>query len=549
MRTATTIVVALATFAIPATGDERTPRGKFAQGAIGPWHQADISVPFVSEPSAITVATLASGIDWAGVTDVEVGDFSGDGRPDLAVLWFATDYENMAANQRRLSFYFATGIQQFTAGPQLDLYVPNYSLPALSVFYVGTSDLGVGDYDGDGDLDLAATGYFGDELWLIENLGDGQFAQYLKFPFGYNSTGSFTTPPEVMAGDFDGDGRDELVYISDPIQRIQGRIIHFWRTPGSIASMQRVYWEGSGGELAQYTRGLAVADFDGDGRDDLCFTGTNSPPVEENPNLTFWHNLNMGTGLFAVHVEYPPFVCSDVVAVQSDAGCPPGVVLTDRNGTEIAYWRSACDGGFDFVPAAQVSGYAGLAPDRGMAVVSADVDGDGDPDLITKQKAGGVRDANQLEVTLSGSGGTAWMLVSPTPLDSTSYAVDPASNILRPRNLAALDLFGNAGPEVVAGFGTLSLVDDPALGGDGSRGPVGGEVRVLRVAYWTNGCIGDANRDGRTNYGDLGPINQMLGLCREDPGFDANADLDKDGCITTNDFDWVIEDLGCDCTR
>jgi hypothetical protein len=485
-------------------------------------------------PLLVSVEVLSPSIDWATITDVKVADFDDDGRNDLAVAWFSTDFQDLIHNSRRmLSIFFGDGAG-FRPAQHYDLYIPDAACPAMSVFRFGTSTIGVGDFDGDGDLDLAVLAFFGDEIWFLENRGDGTFEQHLRFLFGVNTAGNFVTPPAAYGVDFDGDGRDELVYLLDPIMQIEQRTIHFWRTEGAIADIYRPDWRSTSDVFVQWTRAMAIGDFDGDGKLDICFTGSVNPPLEDDPMLTVWHSFNPASGLFAAKHIVPSFLCSDVASATLPGHGLPSLILTDLDGTAMECWVNQHSGQIDFALAAQLDGYAGLSPGRGVAAVVADVNGDGNPDLVTKQGVGTIGDARQVEVTLSNGLGTTWWIATPPTLDSTGLCTDPSSQILRPRNLAVADLWGNTLPEIVTGFGHA-----------GAGTPGGGSGGWLHLAIWENSCIGDVNRDGMTSGRDASIVARAMGKTAGAPGFVPDADIDKDGAITTQDLQIVLADLGC----
>ena len=487
-------------------------------------------------PYIIEVAELELEIDAADMTDLEVADFNLDGRKDFVVAWYATDFEDMDNNIRALSLFLGRGTGVFDHAADYDLYIPSDVYEALSVFRNGPADIGLGDFDGDGDPDLAVTPFFGDELWLLENLGDGTFEQHLKFPFGFNTTGNFQTPPEAMAADFDGDGRDELVYIADPIQYIQGAMVHFWSTDDTIENMTRTRWEGINDVVVQWTRGLAIADFDQDGLPDLCFSGSINPPYEDEAVLVFWHGLNVSNRQFDVHLEFPRLLCSDVVAVRMEPDAAPGVVLTNQNGTRIEYWENDPDSPMTFFLSDEECGYSGSGRGRGMVAVLADINGDGHDDVVTRQRLGELAEIEQVEVSLWNAVCQHWSRVQPTPVNSHGFQDLPYSEILRPRNLAAADMWGNTLPEIIAGFGPSPIEgegDDP-------------EGWILRIAIWRNSCMGDVSLDGRTDAVDLATILSALGGATHRP-YDPNTDLNKDGVIDLADLAMMLGDYGCDC--
>jgi len=485
-------------------------------------------------PQPLPLARFSAGIDTATVTDLQVADLNADGWNDLVVAWYATDNEDSANNRRVLSI-FENHKGQLELWQELDLYQRNAQVPAQSILRNGTASVAVGDFDGDGDLDLAVTGFFGDELWLVENRGAVGFLPYLRFPFGFNSTSIFLTPPEAAAGDFDGDGRDELVYIADPIQSPDGEILHFWKTVGGVADMYRTDWTVlSGSVYTQWVRGLAVLDFDGDGRPDLCYTGTKNPPNEDGPILTVWYDLDPASGYFCVRNEYPAFVCADVAPLRPTTTAPPGIVFTDWNGTKAQYWRRQA-GAPAFEGYGKLAGFTSSSTRRGTAVATGDLNGDGLVDVVTKQKLG-YGQVGQIDIQLCREDGALWSPVRPPAVDTTGLCTDVGNGILRPRNLVVADLFGNRLPEIVAGFMATALTPPEGVG---SR---------LDVMIWPNSTPGDVDLDGQTSALDIGLVCGLLGRTIGQPTYNAQADLDRDGAIGLTDVATVRRDFGNNCS-
>ncbi len=490
------------------------------------------------QPDVLSVCNVDAAVDIATITGVCAVDLNGDSRRDLAVAWYTTDNDAPASNQRCISIFIGEG-GGFRLSGRLHLYVYNSSSPSLSIFRYGTASMTAGDFDGDGDQDLAVAAFYGDELYFIENLGDEVFLPYLKFPFGFNSPGNYISPPELCAADFDGDGRDDIVCLVDPIQYPDGDMLHFWRTTRGVADMYRaIDWTGFGNDLVyQWSRALAVGDFDGDGRPDVVFTATDHDlALGDRPVFTIWYDFNPDNGRFNVLNRFPSVFCSDVITIPSSTSCADGLVLTDINGTTMQHWVPVCDGEIGFALGAEVTGYSGLGNGRGMAGAIADVDGDGDADLVTKQKRGTVDDANQLELTLGSADGSEWQLVSSTPFDSTGLQVQNGNGILRPHNLVVADLRGNALPEIIAGFAASWGADSPP-----------DSPRLIKLAIWENSCLGDVNRDGRTDCVDFTVIEGRLGLSVGNPQFPPDADLDKDGWVSEADLALAHGDAGCSC--
>ena len=127
-------------------------------------------------PSFAVARTFGAG---AGAFSVAVGDFNGDGKPDLAVA---------NSNSNNVSVLLGKGDGTFQTAV-------NYGAGARA-FCVAISDL-----NGDGKHDLAVANANGVSVMLGK--GDGTFQAAVN----YNTGGD---PRSVAVGDFNGDGKPDL---------------------------------------------------------------------------------------------------------------------------------------------------------------------------------------------------------------------------------------------------------------------------------------------------------------------------------------------------
>ncbi len=124
----------------------------------------------------------------ARVTDVRVGDFNGDGKPDLAVGQFGYD-------QGEIQWMENLGNWQFKSHHLLDLS--------------GTINVCVADLCGHGALDIAAVvSQQWEEIYLFRNDGKGNFTTKLL----WGSTNEDYGSSGISLGDLNKDGRPDILY-------------------------------------------------------------------------------------------------------------------------------------------------------------------------------------------------------------------------------------------------------------------------------------------------------------------------------------------------
>jgi hypothetical protein len=190
---------------------------------------------------------------WAA--SFAMGDFNGDGKPDLAIG---------NADTADIAVLLGNGDGTF----RTPAYYPTAYLPA---------SVTVGDFNGDGKLDLAAAAQ--NYISVLLGNGDGTFQTAVNYAVG---PGNEIYGGAVTVGDFNGDGELDLVVTNED-------------STGQIHTVSVLLGNGDGTfqEPVSYSVGnrpdsVAVGDFNGDGKPDLAVANScgNDPTCQSNGTIS-----------------------------------------------------------------------------------------------------------------------------------------------------------------------------------------------------------------------------------------------------------------------
>ncbi len=232
-----------------------------------------------------------------------------------------------------------------------------------------------GDYDLDGDLDLAVAGWnSNDGNRLYRNDGDGTFTDVTSAA-GISAALAGINGFAPRFADMDGDRYPELIWIGDFsasryfINDGDGTFTNF--TAGSGTSQD-------GTEM-----GMTVADWDEDGDFDFYVTTINTNNLYINQGGNVFQNQAAATGTVNTGWGWA------TAAVDFDHDTLVDIVATSQGGRGYAFHNTSTGGALSFDEIALTIGLGGSIDGRGLSTF--DYDNDGDQDVIVFPHAGSVK--------------------------------------------------------------------------------------------------------------------------------------------------------------
>src|SRR5450432_732232 len=271
----------------------------------------DSSVSVFRNTSTGMIVSFAVKINFRtnyGPYSVAIGDLDGDGKPDLAIanngsntvtIYKNTSVPGAISFSKRMDLPVGTNPYGIAIGdldkdgkPELvvstegssnalyvikNISVPDTFLFGAPVFYAslnGAFTLAIGDLDGDGNLDIAATGGYPSAILVLRNIssiGSPAFEAPKNF-----ETGNYMV--DVSIRDLDGDGKPELVTVNRFTNSVS--VLKNKSSSGFVDFEGHVAYG-----LGEAPLFAAMADLDGDGRTDIITANSSSDKISILKNM------------------------------------------------------------------------------------------------------------------------------------------------------------------------------------------------------------------------------------------------------------------------
>ncbi len=406
-----------------------------------------------------------------------------------------------------------------------------FYMPALIIAtdVPGVSTIFCADLDGDEDFDVLTGSTVNDRVAWYENVdGSGTFGEPQVIDDESNNYRS------VICIDLDNDGDNDVISASD-----------YWGEAGGLSWFENIDGLGNFGPYqtididARYANSVISNDFDGDGDNDVIINVTGEY-WEEDSRIVWYENTD-GMGTFQVQqiISTDENLANSIYCTDLDNDNDVDLLTASPDNHQVAWYENE-DGLGSFGSRLIISSLA----DAVQSIFSTDLDGDGDKDVLSASP-GDNKIAWYENTDGFGSFGQQQVISIVTDEANSVYSADLDSDgdndvLSASTNIAEIAWYENT--DGLGNFSDFRVISSDAEGatsvfsvdidGDGDY-----DVLSASYAFWLlEGKIAwYENLDG---FGDFGP-QQVISNDIDGTNYLFSADIDDDG-----DFDVLSATTG-----
>ena len=307
-----------------------TPHGRVVVADFNGDSHADLAVLHSSTSTvgiflgngdgSFSAAGEASFAPNTSLSPLIVGDLNGDGKPDLLTIIPADPNGGFV---RDIVWIQGNGDGTFGTG---------FSFPLTNIGYTPYDQLALGDLNGDGKVDLVAAVY-PDVLAVWLGNGDGTFGNPIIHHGEYQAGAT-----GIVINDFNNDGHQDVL-VDLQVASSTDSIVQLWLGWGD----GNLLFPSTLPSPAEQLTSLIAADFDGDGRPDLVSRKVNDSSVAVLKGVAApflyiakWHSQTFTQGqqgvTASVNVSNDSFALPTSGLVTVKEYLPGGLTLTSMSG-------------------------------------------------------------------------------------------------------------------------------------------------------------------------------------------------------------------------
>ena len=476
-----------------------------------------VSVLFNTTPTGNAAPSFSAKTDFATGSyagTVSVGDFNGDGKPDMAVTNASSNSVSVLLNTTPTgnstptfsaktdfttgTFPYAVSVYDINDDGKPDMAVANYDENSVSVFLntttpgastptftdktdftTGTSPSSVSicDLNGDGKPDMASANYNENNVSVLLNtMTLGVAAPSFSAGTGIAAAGS---AQDVCSADFNGDGKPDFASANYGSSTISVNLNT--TTPGASTPTFSSFTT-----FAANTSviGIWSADFNGDGKPDLACINYGPSIISVYINTT---TPGASTPTFTAKTDFASINTGNyLVAADFNGDGKPDLACTDMNDNSMSVFLNTTTPGSTTPSfAAKTTFTAGNHVNK---ILASDFNCDGKPDIVV-----GNRDANNISVYINTTTPGA---ATPTFTAKTDFAVNGNAY-----GLGSGDFNGDGKQDIACANGSVISVflNTTTPGATTPTFSAKTDFATTATAFYI--CTADFNGDGKIDLG------------------------------------------------